>query len=121
MKTLELLDAVKARHSLPSDYAAAKLLSITHSTISKWRNRGGTMDDETALKVAELLELQPEIVLTWVYAERSKCPAARAALEHAAEVLKGAAAVLVLGLALAVTALPHDAAAAHGPEHCILC
>lgn len=72
MNTLELLDAVKARYDLPSDYAAAKLLPVGKSAISKWRAKGLTMDDTTGLVVAKLLDLDPAQVFAWLHAERSK-------------------------------------------------
>lgn len=94
--TIEFLDAVKARHSLPSDYALAPVLGITRSAVSKLRNKQDFLGDQTALKVAELLDLSPGIVLSAVHAERAKDPAEKSAWNSIFEKLGGLAASVML-------------------------
>ena len=95
--TVQLMDAVKARHEMPSDYRLAKVLGVSFSRVSNWRRGHHGFSDEVAIKVAELLEEPPELVLLEVLAERAKRTEVRAVLEAAARRL--AAAVVVLGLA----------------------
>jgi hypothetical protein len=71
------LDAVKARRGLPSDYAAARLLDVPHQAVYRWRQGLAGMGDETAARVAELLDLDPGYVLAELYAERAKTEEAR--------------------------------------------
>lgn len=71
MNTNEILDAIKERHSLPSDYAVHKLLGVTYQQISNYRKGKSLMGDEAALKAAELLQLPPDYLLACLHAERS--------------------------------------------------
>jgi transcriptional regulator with XRE-family HTH domain len=71
MKTVEFLDALRARHGLPSDYALAALLGVTRQTISKYRNGADFFGDQMAVKVAGLLELDPCYVMACAHAERA--------------------------------------------------
>lgn len=73
MKTVEFFDAIRARYNLPSDYATAEKIGFTRQMISRYRGKDGeAFGDETALKVAELLNLDPAYVLACVHAERAK-------------------------------------------------
>lgn len=94
--SIEFLDAVKARHSVPSDYKLSFLLGITQQEVSKLRNQKSFLGDQTALKVAELLDLSPGIVLSAVHAERAKVPAEKAAWNSIFEKLGGLAAGVLL-------------------------
>jgi transcriptional regulator with XRE-family HTH domain len=73
--TLELIADLKAKHDLESDYAIAKLLGITKNAVSLYRNGKAYMGDEVALKVADLLDLDPAYVITCMHAEREKTQA----------------------------------------------
>lgn len=70
--TAQWLDAIKARLDLPSDYAAAKVLNVTRSAVSAYRNGRSTFDDDTAFLVAEILDVNPLEVLVSSRAERAK-------------------------------------------------
>lgn len=79
MNTLEYLEACKKQLRIESDYAVAKALNIRTSTISGYRARGGQMEDEIALRVAEILGKHPGIVILDMHRERaSKTPEVRA-------------------------------------------
>ncbi len=93
-----------------SDYLAAKRLGITQSTISHWRNRGGTMDEELAVKIADYCGLDRGEVVAWVMAARTKCPAAREALERLARLAHNTAAVVLLTVLLGMASPAADAA-----------
>ena len=71
MKTADFLDALKARHNLPSDYAAAKFLGLTQAQVSRYRNGRDFFGDVVAMRVAELLDMPPGYVLACIHAERA--------------------------------------------------
>ncbi|SOZ07275.1 conserved hypothetical protein [Cupriavidus taiwanensis] len=75
--TLEFLEAVRAKLGGASDYAIAKELGISRSAVSKYRNGMGGFDDETAVKVARILDVDPAAVATAAHAERAKSPELR--------------------------------------------
>jgi transcriptional regulator with XRE-family HTH domain len=75
--TVEFLDAVSAKLGGASDYAIAKELGVTRSAVSRYRNGHGGFDDETAMKVARVLDIDPGAVVTAAHAERSKSPELR--------------------------------------------
>jgi hypothetical protein len=72
MKTIELLDKLKAAYGLTSDYAAAKKMGITTQAISRHRNKLSTFDDKASFEIAELLELDPAQVVASMNLERAE-------------------------------------------------
>ncbi|MBU9320385.1 hypothetical protein KTE24_06900 [Burkholderia gladioli] len=70
--TVDYLDAVKAKLDLPSDYAAAKHLRVTRASVSRYRLGEGAFDDTTALRVAEILGVDPLEVIASANAERAR-------------------------------------------------
>jgi len=72
MKINEYLDAVKAKLDLPSDYALAKVLGLTHQSIQQYRNGRSAMGPETCLKVGEILRLDGHAVYADGQIERAK-------------------------------------------------
>lgn len=96
--TTALLDDLKRTHGIESDYRVAQLLGITRAAISQYRGGQG-MNDEIALKVAELLDRPKAAVLATLAAERAKTPEARAAWREAVKALGGKAAALLLAIA----------------------
>ena len=84
--SVQILDAIKAKHALRSDYALAKAMGMKNqSPICNYRANRSQFDDETAIKAAELLGECPCIVLARIAAERAKSPKARAAWKDAAK------------------------------------
>jgi transcriptional regulator with XRE-family HTH domain len=83
--TSEWLDAVKEAAGLPSDYAAAKALGVTRSAVSGYRNGKSTFDEETCLKVADIVGVPRAVVLTSVLAQRAKSDEVRLAWEGVLE------------------------------------
>lgn len=100
MKTVDFLDALKRVHALPSDYAAAQILGITRAQVSKYRNGRDFMGDEVALKVAELLALEPGYVAACAHAERAASEGARSMWESVAKRLQGAGVAGAVALSL---------------------
>jgi len=113
--TTELLDQVKAKHGLPSDGKLSALLGLTRAQVSRYRNKGDAFGEDVALKVADLLDLDPGYVLACAAFERAKSEGARSAWRHVADVSKrfGAAAALLLLVGVpALTPAPAEAAQA---------
>lgn len=71
VKTVDLLDLIKARYNLPSDYALAKKLSVTQSCISLQRKNHRSMAESTLIRVAELLDLPLSYLLICAQIERA--------------------------------------------------
>ena len=72
MTSVDLLDWVKARYNLSSDYQLAKKLHLTQSAISIHRIKPHGFTEKTALNIAKLLDLPPAYVLAMTHAERAK-------------------------------------------------
>lgn len=77
--TIDFLDALKARNGGLSDYAVAKVLGVTRGAISHYRNNRSFLDDTTAIKVANLLKIEPGYVMASCHAERAKSADEKAA------------------------------------------
>ncbi|ELW9447700.1 DUF3693 domain-containing protein [Burkholderia orbicola] len=67
--TIEYLDAYKAKLGVDSDYAAAKALGVTRSAVSNYRNGSRGFDDATAVRIAEVLDVNPMEVIAAVHGE----------------------------------------------------
>jgi transcriptional regulator with XRE-family HTH domain len=80
MKAAEWIDRLKAEKGWESDYRVAKELKVGRATVSKYRNAGSTFDDETACRVADALQVEPELVIIDQVAERTKSERAGVAL-----------------------------------------
>ena len=75
MKTNEYIDAVKAKLALPSDYAAAKTLGVSHQSVMQYRNGRSAMGVETCMKVGEILGIDGHKVYADGQIERAKSAA----------------------------------------------
>jgi len=69
--TAQLLEAIRAKFSIRSDYALMKFMGVTQGSVIRWKS-GGCFNDEHAVEVARLLELPPAYVLACVNLERAK-------------------------------------------------
>lgn len=77
MTSLEYLEAVKRRLGITSDYALAARLGVTRSAVSKFQ-KGAVFGDDVALTVAEILGVEPIVVIAAANAERAKTPEQKA-------------------------------------------
>lgn len=109
--TAQWLDAAKEKHSL-SDYALAPKLGITRSQMSRYRNGADYLSDDAAMKLAELLEIDPAQIIASAHAERAKSEPARAFWMQWAERLGGVTAAAVIGVTLSASPAPVKAAGA---------
>jgi plasmid maintenance system antidote protein VapI len=85
MNTLEYLDAVKRKLGIESDYALAAKLGVTRSAVSTFMRGKGVFGDDVALTVAEILQLNPLVVIAAANAERAKTPEQKARWSDLAE------------------------------------
>ncbi len=70
--TVEYLEAVKEAAGLPSDYALAKALGVSHTSIIAYRNGRSALGIETSMKVGELLGIDGHAVYAQGQIERAK-------------------------------------------------
>ncbi len=70
MKTVDYLDALKAAYFLESDYQLTKKLGESSARISQYRTGRNIMDDDMAIKISYLLDLNPLAVLADAHIER---------------------------------------------------
>ena len=114
MNSIDFLDAVRARHNIPSDNKLAAFLDMPQGRISLVRTGARKIDDAMALKIADALDEPAGYVLASIQAERANDSEIsgtwRALAERIHDLGKGAAAGLAL-LALAIcTPSPTQAA-----------
>lgn len=97
MRAAEWIDRVKAVKGWESDYRVAKETGIRPNSVSTYRTKGSTMDDEAAFKVAAILGISPEIALADQARERAKSDQSKRAWSSILERLQGVAASIMLG------------------------
>lgn len=91
--TIEYLEQLKIKANVSSDYALSKMLDISRSAVSNYRNGKSSFDDETCLKVASILEIEPIEVLINIHVERSTNPLVKDAFAEMLEKVSKVAAV----------------------------
>lgn len=102
MKTIDYLDALKERYQV-SDYKVARLLGKTSASTSQYRKKGTTFDDATAIRVAELLNMDPVEVIADMHAERAKDDQVREVWKRVASTFHRAAAICLVVVILSVS------------------
>lgn len=106
----QVLDALRAKTGATSDRQLAPLLGVNFSAVNHWRVGRAAMSPEVAVRAAELLGVDPDLMLLRRYAELEKSEAARRIIERMADSLQRAA--RKAGRAAAVGALALVAAGA---------
>jgi transcriptional regulator with XRE-family HTH domain len=84
MKAAEWIDRVKMSRGWETDYRAAKELGVHRNTLSNYRTKTPTLDEDMAIKVAQALGVEPAAVIIDQVAERSKDQGLRTALQQVA-------------------------------------
>lgn len=87
MKAADWIDKVKAARGWDTDYRVAKELGLSKQTIGSYRGKVVTMDEDTAIKVAQALGEKPEAILLDQFAEKVKDQAISTALHKVARSL----------------------------------
>lgn len=72
--TNALLDRVKAKFELTSEYQLAKKLNVPHSSLSRWRKGGSSMEWDVAFQIADLLEEDDQNVVYGLIDDKYKNP-----------------------------------------------
>jgi transcriptional regulator with XRE-family HTH domain len=122
MKTSQYLDLLKAHYDLTSDYQIAKKAGLSTQSVSRYRLNKTSFDDLTAIRIAELLEIEPAKIMADMHALRAKDAETRAVWERLSKTLTSAAAAIFLGVFVSLATLPAPAVAAEGARVvCILC
>ena len=70
--TIQYLELVKAKLALPSDYALAKVLGVSHTSIIQYRNGRSALGIETSMKVGQILGIDSHAVYADGQVERAK-------------------------------------------------
>ncbi len=72
MKPSEWLDKAKEREKIQSDYKLAKIIGIEPASISTLRRRNNGMDNYTAIRIAEILEINKLVVIIDMELKKAK-------------------------------------------------
>ena len=91
--TADFLDDLRARHGLTSDNKLALHMGWQRAQLGRYRAKRETFSDQTALKVAAQLGIEPAYVMACMQGQRARTPETRSAWERIAA--KVAAAVLI--------------------------
>lgn len=75
--TVMLLDTLKRKNGLSSDYAAAKALGRTPANVSNWRKEKDQMSPDAVAVAAPLAGLDPAATVAKIEAERAQTEPAR--------------------------------------------
>lgn len=98
--TSEFLKQIKETHHLPSDGRLAVKLGLTRSAVSRFMQGKDFLGDETAMKVAVLLDIDAAYVVACAHAERAKHAGEKRLWERIAAMTAGVAAMLVLSVGI---------------------
>lgn len=98
MQTVDqLLDAVKARHKIGSDYKLAQYLGMTDSAIRNYRHKRSLPDEVACVKIAQALDLDGDVLAAQIQSQRARDEETKAFWSRLAVRLQaGAAHVAVL-------------------------
>lgn len=99
----ELLDAVKVRHGISSDYKLARFLGLTDGAIRNYRHLRSMPDELACVKIAQALDMDGDVLAAQVQAQRARDDETRAFWHRIASRLQAGAVHSAL-LALMVAA-----------------
>ncbi len=91
-----ILDELKRRYTIESDYKLAKKLKISRSRLSNWRNGTLTVQDDVSETIDNLLNLPVGVTALEMNARRSNCPAVSKTFHELAKKLASGSLCLVL-------------------------
>lgn len=90
MKTKDYIDLARKHTATGSDYAVAKLLHISEDAVNQYRRGSRVMDNNTAAKLAALLQRDFEELVAAAGMERAKNPKDRAMWKERLRICEGA-------------------------------
>ena len=95
----DFIERIRDRYDVRSDYGLAKILGITRNAISAHKHkRSKHFSEETAYRIAELLDLPPEYVMSCLAAERAKDERVREAWGRVSKLVRVASLSAVIGV-----------------------
>ena len=77
--TADFLDDLRAKLTLPSDGKLALAMGWQRPQLGRYRGKYETVSDETCLKVARVLEIEPDYIMACMALQRAKTPETRTA------------------------------------------
>lgn len=101
----QLLDTVKAKHQIPSDYKLAMYLGVAQATVQNWRHSRSLPDQKAVERLAVELGLDRDVLLLQVEAQRAANDAAKSAWLRIAQRLQAGAVHLVALVAVALVGI----------------
>lgn len=88
-KMQSFLEQIRKRYDITSDYGLAKILQVSRTAISAHKyKRSKNFSEESAYKIAKLLDLDPAYVLTCLAAERAKDDRVRETWRRVGEIIR---------------------------------
>ncbi|WP_120512006.1 helix-turn-helix domain-containing protein [Photobacterium salinisoli] len=72
--TIELLNQVKAKYSLTTDYQLSKILGVSRARVSNWMLGKNSMEWDVAFKVADLLQIDDQNVVSCILHDKYENP-----------------------------------------------
>lgn len=92
----QLLDAVKAKRQIPSDYKLAMYLGVAQATVQNWRHSRSLPDQRALERLAVELGMDPDVLILQVESQRAANESARLAWLRIAQRLQAGAAQLAV-------------------------
>jgi plasmid maintenance system antidote protein VapI len=109
----QVIDALRAKLRAHSDSEIARRLGVTTGAVAHWRVGRAAMSPEVAMRAAELLGVEPDLLVLRRLAELEKSEGARRVIQRMADALQRSA--KKTGRTVAVAALAIGASLAHVP------
>ena len=72
-----ILEKFKAALQIKTDYRLAKVLGISNTSVTHWRNGRSRPDDSLVVRMARLMHSDPAPIVAELHAERAKDPESR--------------------------------------------
>ncbi len=107
--TQKLIEEVKSRLGIQSDYAVAKRFHWSTSRIGNYRVGRSQLDIESSFQIAEVLGKDPAAIIAAVEAERATKPETRAAWIQRLKQLGGVAAMWAFFAVISALPAPAEA------------
>ncbi len=104
--TAAFLDDLRRHFNVPSDGKLALRMEWQRAQLTRYRQKRETFSDETCLKVAHALGIEPDYIMACMAMQRAKSEATRRAWARIAAKLAPAAAVVLLVLGIAPSPAP---------------
>jgi transcriptional regulator with XRE-family HTH domain len=103
LDTQQVLDLARERAGIQSDYRLAQLLGVSKQSITHYRQGRTAPDERVSARLAELAQLDPDLVAVWMQLERARSDEARATWRSVADRLAKTAALGLVALGVSIT------------------